>query len=342
MDPFLLATFIVAFLSMMIGILAILFIFMERDTNSERARRHGHKVKYVLDGEKYSKSQLKHGFETDSGVLKSGNVVALVDKDKHLNLYHVTKRGGDPIDATHLQYQLPKNSHTQTELIVIQSNPALQRTIDAQNQFYHANLLWDACFPENVGYSGGELIPNPNMAKRFEMRLLSAQTPSGKVCNLLAVRVTIHFTANPIDSKQIDSEQTVVNSMLSGVPYSGGDTLIEVPCAGFSIRNQSIEGDTNNPQFTIAKPVNLLGVFWTCTVTDLSESVTVSSLGYPRLEINQTGIHMYQFSDEYESPLKYDDFFGNIRNKYSQYMDCTIVVKGLFAEDGTEITGNLA
>ena len=346
MDPFVLATFIVAFLAMLIGIVAILFTFMERNTNSERARRHGHKVKYVLDGEKYSPSQLKHGFETDSGVIYSGNVVALVDKDKHLDLYHVTRDGGESIDATHSQYQLPNNPYTQNNLIVVKSSKQVaQRTDDTIGSALHAiysqllsKIQSQATFQDVVS----DIFPNPNAHKHCSFSMFSVKLNEKQPFDAMKATAYIRYRAHyamhegQYDDNITDSEHT------STTPSFDENSLFEIPVTGYSVDTDgTIRSDKSNLQ--IREPVNGYGNGG-CNIDSYVTAVglTTAALGYPSLEIcNKNGLcylNIYMDFDGVRRAAKYSELTARLYPLVSEtsnmILNCAIRIDSLFMPKG--------
>ena len=361
MDPFVLATFIVAFLAMMIGILAILFTFMERNTNSEKARRHGHKVKYVLDGEKYSPSQLKHGFETDSGVIYSGNVVALVDNDKHLDLYHVTRDGGESIDATHSYYQLPNNPYTQNNLIVVKSSKEVaQRTDDIIGSAFAA--------VDNEMNAEYEKLLQPIMSKvplpLTIVSNISPNTNNRKICNIGVFSVQLN-QKQPFDAMYAEAaisyralggfdEDGTYHLNLSdseNCPEADANTILEIPVLGYLVDTVgTIRSNGNNSNFQIPDPVNYWSVygFFGAANYDVDypgdyPGLNRNALKHPSLEIYKDSSDMCSMRicmdfDGVRRPATFSELkacFDSLLNvDYKQALDCTVRIRALFAKKG--------
>ena len=342
MDPFVLATFIVAFLAMLIGIVAILFTLMEHNTNKERAARHGHKVKCVLDAEIYSPSQLKPGLETENSELHLGNVVALFKKDKSFELYHVNTDGGDIISQSHTHYTFPKNHLTQPEMIIVSSKPTAQRDSSdtiANAAFVAYQTLLSQKISTTLTTTKSEVYPNPNRHKTCETSVCSVRCGSDPAYDVINVEVIIHYINN-------ETEKT-------DVPFNPEDEItITVP--GFFVsKDGTIKGDKTNPSLQIANPKNVLGKHGATLKAETSGNTpTIAERGDPTLELyaptDATGDLVFKifvgFADGTRRPVKYFEFFRFFAVVGSDTqigfpdlpgtIDATIRLKGLFTENG--------
>ena len=340
------ATFIVAFLAMLIGIVAILFTLMEHNTNKERAARHGHKVKCVLDAEKYSPSQLKPGLETENNELHLGNVVALFNKDKSFELYHVNTNGGDRISQSHTHYTFPKNDITQPDIIIVPSKPAAQRDSSdtiANAVFVAFQTLLSQKISTRLPPTKSGVHPNPNQHKTCEISVCSVKCGSDPAYDVINVEVIIHYFNNSTGI----SEKT-------DVQFDSNDEItMTVP--GFIVSTDgTIKGDKTNPSLQIANPKNVLGKNGATLMADTSGNTpTIADRGYPTLELvaptDASGDLVFKifvdFADGTRRPVKYLEFFrffavaGADTNTIgfgdpAGTIDATIHMKGLFTENG--------
>ena len=176
MDPILLSLFILAIIGTLTAIASFLFTVMEKYKNDDRSVRHGHKIKYVLDGEKYKPSQLKPEFETDEGLLHLGNLVGLIYSDKSFELYHVNKNGGELIKSSHSHYTVNQNDHTHMDLIVLDSNPtqSLRVVSYAETQMYE-RLLSSAKKLISTHNSIETQVTNTNFSYLYNGKVYPAQ-----------------------------------------------------------------------------------------------------------------------------------------------------------------------